>query len=240
MAFQPSNEIEHMLMEAATKPEVREAFQRALLDADLYAATPEASAEAGTRTLSQGERVSLLNVQGPDGAPVAAIFTAQERIAEVFGMGGGFIAMRGDVLLEMVASSGVWLNPGFPYSVHWKPEELGALLGKPIPRTVKKDTKIVLGTPAEPPTKLIESLQAALGHDDRIAEAWFALAHWPEEGKSSWYLDVRTDLDGAVVQSLLAQIFKQADYAGRPLDMVVNKPSHQQGAGIRIAPLQVH
>jgi len=240
VAFQPHNEIEQMLMEAATKPEAREAFERALLEADLYAATPEASVEVGTRTLSQGERVGLLNVQGPDGAPVAAVFTAQERIVEVFGMGVGFIAMKGDVLLDIVASSGAWLNPGFPYSVHWKPEELGAVLGKPMPRTVKKDTQIMLGTPAEPPIKLIESLQAVLGHDSRIAEAWFALAHWPEDGKSSWYLDVRTDLDGAVVQSLLAQTFKQADYAGRPLDMVVNKPGHQQGAGIRIAPLHIH
>jgi hypothetical protein len=227
-------------MEAATKPEARNAFQRALLEADLYAATPDVSPSVGARTVSQDERISLLNVQGPDGSAVAGIFTAQDRLAEVFGMGVGFIAMKGNVLLESVSESGAWLNPGFPYSVHWKPDELVAVLGKPVARTLKTATQIMLGSPAEPPTNLIESLKAVLGHDRRIAEAWFALAHWPDDGKSSWYLDVRTDLDSGVVRSLLADTFKHADYAGRPLDLIVNKPDGQQGTGIRVAPLLVN
>ena len=239
VAFTAHNEIEELLTEAAVKPEARVTFQRALLEADLFAATPQAPAQSDVR-LSSGESVQLLNVQGPDGPPVAAIFTAQERIVEVFGMGVGYVGIRGETLLEMVAGTGAWLNPGFPYSVHWKPGELAALLGKAVPHVVEKDTKIMLGVPAEPPTALIESLKAILGKDRRIAEAWFALAHWPEDGKSSWHLDVRTNVDGSAVQAMLAETFKRADYAGRPLDMVVNKPGGSPGTGIRIAPLQTH
>ncbi|HEV7290127.1 SseB family protein [Sphingomonas sp.] len=136
VAFQPHNDIEQALMDAAVNPDARAAFHRALLDADLYAATPEAPAFAENRIAQEGERLSLLNVQGPDGAPVAAIFTAQERIVEVFGMDVGFVAIRGEELLSLVANQGAWLNPGFPYSVYWTPSELSAVLGKGMQRTI--------------------------------------------------------------------------------------------------------
>lgn len=240
VAFQPHNEIERLLMDAATNADARAAFQGALLDADLYAATPEAPELPGARTVGEGEHLSLLNVRAPDGNPVAAIFTAQARIVEVFGAGAGFVAIRGEELLSLVAGQGAWLNPGLPYSVYWTPQDLSAVLGKGQQRTIEQETQVMLGVPAEPPTELIAALQAILGKDDRIAEAWLALAHWPEEESSSWYLDVRTDLDGSVVRDLLAETFRHADYAGRPLDMVVNRPGASEGTGIRVAPTQTH
>jgi len=200
-----------MLMDAATNADTRMDFQRALLDVELYAATPDVPEAAGERTVSRGEHISLLNVQSPDGIPVAAIFTAQERIVEVFGMGTGFVAIRGEELLSIVAGQGAWLNPGFPYSVHWTADQLSVLLGKPVPHTIQKDTQIMLGVPADPPTALIAQLRSALVTDRRIVEAWLALAHWPEEGKSSWYLDIRTDLDADEVRDLLAETFRNAD-----------------------------
>ena len=240
VAFQPHNEIEQLLMDAATNADTRTTFQRALLEAELYAATPDAPEVVGERTVSRGEHISLLNVQSPDGKPVAAIFTAQERIVEVFGMGTGFVAIRGEELLSIVANQGAWLNPGFPYSVYWTPDQLSALLGKPVQHKLQKDTQIMLGVPADPPTALIAQLRAALSRDNRIVEAWLALGHWPEEGNSSWYLDIRTELDGDEVRNLLAETFRNADYAGRALDMVVNKPSEKEGIGIRLIPMQTH
>jgi hypothetical protein len=240
IAFQPHNEIERLLMDAAINADARATFQQALLKVELYAATPDAPETADVRTVGQGESISLLNVQSPEGKPVAALFTAQERIVEVFGMKAGFVAIRGEVLLSMVASQGAWLNPGFPYSVHWTPDQLNAILGKPVQHTVKKDTRIMLGSPADQPTRLIADLKGALASDNRIVEAWLALAHWPEDGKSTWYLDVRTDVTRDEVQNLLAETFKRTDYAGLPLDMVVNRPNEREGAGIRLFPIQTH
>ena len=240
VAFHPHNEIERLLIDAATNADARMVFQRALLEAELYAATPDAPEVVGERTVSSGENISLLNVQSPDGIPVAAIFTAQERIVEVFGMGTGFVAIRGEELLSIVAGQGAWLNPGFSYSVHWTADQLSALLGKPVPRTLQRDTQIMLGAPADPPTSLIAQLRSSLARDSRIAEAWLALAHWPEEEKSSWYLDIRTNLDADEVRNLLAETFRNADYAGRPLDMVVNRQSEKEGIGIRLVPMQTH
>lgn len=227
-------------MNAAVDADARASFQKALLKAELCAATPSEPEVSGVRHLGEGEGISLLNVQGPDGKPVVALFTSQERIVEVFGMHIGFIAMRGEDLLSMVASQGAWLNPGFPYSVYWDHNELHAILGAPVKHTVKKDTRIMLGSPAEQPTKLIADLRVALTSDNRVVEAWLALAHWPEDDRSTWYLDVRTDIAVEEVQNLLAETFKRTDYAGLPLDMVVNGPNESEGIGVRLVPVQTH
>lgn len=240
IAFQPHNEIEQLLIDAADNADEREAFQQALLETELYAATPDAPETVDTRTVGQGESISLLTVQSPNGQPVTALFTAQERIVEVFGLGAGFVAIRGETLLSMVASQGAWLNPGFPYSVHWTSDQLKSMLGIPVQRTLEKSTAIMLGSPTKQPTKLIADLREALTSDSRMVEAWLALAHWPEDGKSTWYLDIRTNVAREEVQKLLAETFKRTDYAGLPLDMVVNRPSEREGTGIRLVPIHTH
>lgn len=239
-AFHPCNGIERLLMDAARNAEAREAFQRALLESELYAATPEAPEVDGHRTLKTGEKMNLLNVQSPDGAPVAAIFTARERAAEVFGPGVGFLGIKGNILFDILADHGAWLNPGLAFGVYWNAQQLAALLGRPVSRTVKKDTKILLGSPAQRPEVLIAGLKAALTGDPAIEGAWLALAHWPEEAKSSWYLDVRTHLPPAQVSERLKALFQSGPFEGRPLDLIVNAPGTGEGTGIRIVPPQIH
>lgn len=240
VTFQPLNELERLLMEAATNVDAREPFERALLQAELYAATPDAPEVNAVHTTVEGEQIELLNVQSPDGASVAAIFTSQERIVEFFDTGVGFIAIRGGQLLAIVARQGAWLNSGLAYSVYWTPDQLAALLGMPEQRTVPENTKILLGSPSVPPDGLIAELKRALGNDSRIVEAWFALAQWPDGDKSSWYLDVRTNLEAEAVHQLFAETFKHADYAGRTLDLVVSKPNGEEGIGIRLVPTLAH
>jgi hypothetical protein len=241
VAFQPHNDIERRLIEAATNPDARAGFQRALLNAQLYAATPTAPAVDGVWTASAGDTVQLLNVEGPEGGQVAAVFTAQERIVEVFGMGAGFVAARGEDLLSMLVPQGAWLNPGFPYSVYWTGDQLSALLGRPVPRVMQRATQVMLGVPQSPPTALVEDLKAALAGDERIVEAWFALAHWPEEDTYSWYLDIRTLLSPEDLQRRLADIFKRGPFDGLPLDMVVKTPNQDQPTfGLRLVPTQTH
>ena len=239
VAFQPHNDIERQLMDAGGNPEARWAFERALLDAELYAATPTAPEAPEMRRAAAGDKLSLLNVTGPDGAEVAAIFTAQERIVEVFGMGVGFVAVRGIDLLTMLAAHGAWLNPGFPFGVHWTSARLSGLLGLAVPRIIQQETQIMLGVPSNPPVALVDALRARLASDDRIVEAWFALAQWPGEGTSSWHLDVRTELPPDDVRRLLAETFRTVQHEGLPLDMVINRPG-SPGIGIRLVPLQTH
>jgi hypothetical protein len=94
----------------------------------------------------------------------------------------------------------------------------------------------MLGTPATPPTGLISQLRDILSARSEVVEAWFAIAHWPENAERSWYLDVRTYLQRTEVTAMLADVLKEAPFDGLPLDMIVRQPDETQGTGLRIAP----
>lgn len=239
-SFSPQNDLERLLMAAATDPSRRTAFQQALLRTDLYAATPEAQGDGEWRTLEADEQISLLHVTGPDGSPVPSIFTSEARIGQVFGPATGYIRMNGETLLGIVAGSGAFLNPGLDYGVHWTAADLAVVLGRPVQRTVEKETQVLLGSPSQRPEALIAELQRVLGSDPRIEQAWLALAQWPDADGGSWYLDVRTGLGADDLNALLADLFTTADFDGRPLDLVVNPPGRDDGVGIRVAPAQTH
>jgi hypothetical protein len=234
--FEAGNELERLLMAAALDPARRVAFQQALLQADLFAGTVDAPAREGWRTTGAGETLRLVSVTGADGAAVPATFTSQARVAEVLGPEARFVQMNGARLLEMLARDGAVLNPGLGYSVQWSAQELAGVLGGPVARTLAAGTDVLLGSPARRPEALIKDLSAVLGADRRIEAAWLALAQWPAAGESAWYLDVRTRLAPDEVNALLAGVFQRADFAGRPLDMVVKAPGGGDGVGIAVAP----
>lgn len=234
------NELEVLLIAASTDPSKRSEFQKVMLKSDLLAATPEAHDDSGWRTLTTSERISLLNVPAPDGVPVAAVFTSQQRIVDAFGAGTGFIQMNGATLLELVAESGAFLNPGSAYGVHWTADHLSAVLGKPTRITIQKDTQIMLGAPKERPEALLAALTRPLSADHRVREAWLALAHWPEEDRWSWYLDVRTAMSGDDVAAMLAEAFQLTSETGLTLDMRVTDENEAEGSGIRLVPTFTH
>jgi hypothetical protein len=239
--FVAQNDLEQLLALAAVDPAKRREFQKMLLEEDLLAATPKPPEDGErSRTVSTGETISLLNVPGPDGRPAAAVFTSQVRIVDAFGPEVGFIEMNGETLLGLVADQGVVLNPGAIYSVHWTPEQMKVVLGKPVSWTVQKETKVMLGAPAEAPEALVSQLRTVLVAEPHIQEAWLALAHWPEQDETSWYLDVRTSLSGDQVNQLLGPAFRTLTLGDRALNMIVNPPGSPAGAGIRLVPEQLN
>jgi hypothetical protein len=238
--FVALNELEVLLIAASTATNKRSEFQKVMLESDLLAATPEARNDSGWRTLKTSERVSLLNVPAPDGVPVAAIFTSEQRIVDAFGAGTGFIQMNGAALLELVAESGAFLNPGSAYGVHWTADQISAVLGKPVRITIEKETQIMLGVPKERPDALLAALTRSLSAESRIREAWLALAHWPDEDRWAWYLDVSTAMSADDVGAMLAEALKLTGETGLMLDMTVTNENAAEGSGIRLVPITTH
>ena len=238
-AFEPRNDLEAALMRAARDPAARPAFNRQLLDAELYVATPEAPATPSERTVGTGETLRLLNVADPQGNPVPAIFTDETRLADIFGAGTGYARLPASALFEMFAQSGAWLNPGLAYGVLWTADDLAHLLGKPARRTITKDTNILLGTPKERPEALIRSIAATIADAPAVQEAWIALAHWPEGG-ASWYLDIRSTADPDAIAALLHETLQSGPHEGMPVDLVVHAPDAGPGHGIRLKPEEFH
>jgi len=238
--FIPQNALEVALIEAATNPARRAAFNELLLDSDLFAATPDAPAVRQSRTIESGENLRLCTAELPGGGQATALFTAEARVAQVFGAGAGFVGIKGQTLLELVRQSDVILNPGLGYGVRWTPADLAALLGKPQIRVVARETKIMLGTPAEIPTGLTAKLAEALNADGRVTEAWLALAHWPDTLESAWYLDIRSASSRDELADMIAAMLRGTDLGGKPMDITILSPDHPPGVGIRLKPYQTH
>lgn len=233
-AFEPVNMVERQLIAAANGGlDQQKAFERFILDETLYAATPEVPAE-DTVSFSQGESLRLLNVPLNDGRHAAAVFTSPQRVAEAFGE-VGYVGIQGRILMEMIRATPAVLNPGQAYGVVWEPESLSAMLGLPVEHVVRKDTQIMLGVPADPPTELIGRLRSAFAAVPGIDAAWLALAAWPETQTESWYLDVRApETERESIRLALPKAIEGADMGGRHLDMVINPAGQTDGVGIAI------
>ena len=239
-AFAPRNALEVALIAATHDPGARDHFQRLLLESDLYVGTPETPTETSERVVDKGETLRILNVAGPEGSSLPAMFTDETRLAEAFGAGSGYARLPAATLFEMFMQSGAILNPGLGYTVMWSADDIAHLLGKPVRRTITKDTKILLGTPAKRPEALIRRLGETIADVPGIQEAWLALAHWPE-GQASWYLDIRgATADPDSVAGLLGEILRDGPFDGLPVDLVINPREAGPGNGIRLKPAELH
>lgn len=231
--FEPLNDLERLLMRAAVEEDQRPAFTRALLDAPLYAVSPDPLPE-GDQVLLAEARVSLAMVPLENGGAATAVFTAPERVGQVYGPEAHALGMRGADLIAMVAERPLLLNPGLSYGVLWGPEDLAMLLGRPVSRTLGVDTQVLLGSPAERPDDLIMRLAEAFQPEPGVAGAWLALAHWPEQNEQAWYLDLRSSLPAERINALLARAVDGADLRGRHLDMRISPPGGEPGVGIPV------
>jgi hypothetical protein len=233
--FEPQNELEQLLVQAATDPSRRRPFTDRLLDSQLLVATPEPPEAPGER-ISEGETIKIVNVQAPDGSHVPAVFTSELRLARWFSEGTGWVGIEGRALFEIISAAGASINPGEAYGVVYSPEDLAQLLGKPERRVLTENTNVLLGSPAEVPNDLIAHLRPALAGDARITAAYLALAHWPDAADTSWYLEIGSDADADELAPAIGAAMENAPFGGKLLDVVVRPPMELSGTGIRLIP----
>ncbi|ATE63244.1 enhanced serine sensitivity protein SseB C-terminal domain-containing protein [Rhizorhabdus dicambivorans] len=230
--FEPQNRLEELLVAAAHDPERRTAFNRALLESTLFAASPDLPASRGMALPLAVDAPRLIQVGSAEGHGLPALFTSQARLFATIGNGLGYFAADGARLLAIAADRGAWLNPGLGYGVQWTPTDIAALLGRPAERRRAEDVQLLVGAPSDPPDALIAALREALAGDPAIARAWLGLAQWPGREELAWYLDVRTTLGRGEIERRLEPVFRDADLAGRALDLVVMPLDGGEGAGI--------
>ena len=130
--FIPQNELENLLWAAATGGADQGArFQAAMLEHDLYAATPKPLMHG---TLDGMEKVDLITVDA-GGVRGIAVFTSLERLADSFPK-AGYVQTNGRALLEVIRHQGVVLNFNQPHAVAWSAEAIGRVLDAAGPRLV--------------------------------------------------------------------------------------------------------
>lgn len=232
--FEPLNDLERLLVRAATEPDQRPAFTKALLEADLFAVTPDGG-PLGSWVAGEGESVSLAAVQLDDGALATAVFSAPERAGQVYGPDAYCIGMKGRDLLGAVAERPVLLNSGLAYGVLWSTEDLAGMLGRPVSRSLGANTPVMLSSPSRRPDALVMALAEAFHPEPGVKAAWLALAHWPDQDEVAWYFDVRSSLPHDRLNALLTRAMEGgALKAGQVLDMTIQPPGGAPGTGIAV------
>ena len=225
-AFEPLNDLERLLMAAASGgDEARAAFEAAAPDAELWvvpAAGATAADELRLRTVAQ------------DGRPATAVFTARERALQSIGPDAGPTAFPGRVLLETIRENPAVLNPGHGYGARWSPEAMARLIGRPSPPPAERYPTQV-ARPADTPPGLVDALTRELGAEPAVKAAWLALARW-SDGEQGFLLDIRAAGE-ASIPVLMNRALSGVTLDAR-LDVVVGSPAEAPGTGLEIVPIR--
>ena len=199
--FEPENDIERMLMRAATEAAERPAFARALMDTRIFlvmvaGGTPIGPPDAdGKITVPAGATLSLPSaVRGEE--RLIPFFTAPSR-AHTWFKGDHIIGP--DLTRDLFArypDAPFVLNPGSDYGKDFTAGEVARMLAgefdQSAPQTIvtQAPEQILLAHPKEIPTDLIEALAREFVSVKSVRGAWLMLAMRDGESEQSWMLGV--------------------------------------------------
>lgn len=222
-AFEPLNDLERLLMAAASGgAEERAAFEAAVPEAPLWV-VPAPGETAGD--------VLRLRTVALDGRAAAAVFTARERALQSIGPDAEPVSYPGRALLETLRENPAVLNPGHGYGVRWSPDAMASLIGRPNPLPADR-APVAVARPADTPPGLVEALTRELGADPAVKAAWLALARW-RDGEEGFLLDLRGAADETAVPVLMNRALADLTLDAR-LDVVLGGPDQPPGVGLEI------
>ena len=179
----PANKLEAVLMKAATEPAYRPEFYNLLLSEELVVITQKTSLPQGNHTLEEDTTINIATLN--DGK--IPVFTSTDRIFDkgVIKEQVPFVAMKGEDLFKMATDATFILNP---YSDHGKellPAEITNLLNGTVLQaehkriTIEKETRVLIGQPANYPHKMVESLKILFATKPVVKAAYLGWIHDP-------------------------------------------------------------
>lgn len=238
----PMNPLEELLYAGLADPAQMGAFERIMLEADLYA-VPEADSpggapgDEGAKVLRPGEQLILRGVVLNDGRNTVTLFTDPRRATEMFGPDTRILAMKGRNLLDMLKDTVILMNPAGGKGLMMEPDQIKAVLEHaPLPYSVRPSGPVELADIPEPnhPIALIGRLTAAF-QDMKVDEAWLARARWSEARMMGWFLDVRTDAPADEIAAMCERAVRGLAFGGEVFDVSVSKPGGEKGVGVKVA-----
>lgn len=211
MAFEPLNDLERALVAATGgDAEAQAAFEQALLEGDLWAASREAPQDDHT--------LALIAARGPDGQGATALFTARERVTEVLGDQVHVASLPGRQMIEMVKANPAVINPGLGYGVRFDSAALNRLVGTPLPANRDREP-FALSDPNAVPPELLAGLTTALTPEKGVLGAWLAEARWADIAEPGLLLDLRLSSAAPPVPLLMQQALDGVDLGSLRLDV---------------------
>ena len=180
MAFDPVNHLERSLMQAAKDPAHRPQFYRDFLAGDLFVVEEGPPRTSGPRTLEEGAKLSLVTFER-EGHRVIPIFSSLPRLGVFIKEEVNYIAMKTPDFLKMTKGATLVLNPGSDYGKEFNAAEIASLLDGSMWRpsdvyVTPKQTKVLIGQPANYPTELVDALRRYFEGTPEVVRAF--LAHY--------------------------------------------------------------
>lgn len=182
MTDDSGNALEAALRRAAAEPGDRPAFYRLLLDSQVYVLGQSESGGEGVHTLQAGGRISIENWTRQDGSPVIPFFSSVEALQRAIAQESRYLGLPARSLFEMTRGATLVLDPKSEFGKEFVPGEIDALLAgganrAPEVRVAAAGTQVLLGQPANQPTRMLQSLIRLLSGRSEVVAAYLALMH---------------------------------------------------------------
>jgi hypothetical protein len=184
MAFTPVNEIERLLIAAATDAAARPAFYRGLGQHELFVITEGRKPEREQRVVADDNTSVQIRMIELDGKLHTPIFTSVERISAVVPKEVGFIAMKGDAVFTMLRGKDLVMNPGAEYGKIFTAQEVESIVNGSVfnPQETPDvgGKEILLGQPKDYPRHITDALRRFFARTRDVKAAYLAHAFIPE------------------------------------------------------------
>jgi hypothetical protein len=237
----PMNPLEELLYTGLADPTQMGAFERIMLEADLYA-VPEADSPGGTpgddgaKVLRPGEQLILRGVVLNDGRNTVTLFTDPARAVQMYGEDTRILAMQGRKLLEMLQDTVILLNPADGKGLMMEPDQIKSVLEHvPVRPLVRPSGRVELHAvePENEPVVMTEALRDAF-QPPMVEAIWVARAVWPDIGQIGWFADVRSHGPADEITALVQRAVRGLKFGTETLDISVTKPGGKDGVGVKV------
>jgi SseB protein N-terminal domain/SseB protein C-terminal domain len=229
--FEPENEIERLLVRAASDPFSRAAFTRALMEAQIFLVLvpdgPVQQQPDGSVKVPEGTKLALPSATRGE-VKLLPFFTSPPRARAWFK--GEFIVVPDKTrdLFIRYSNAPFVLNPASDYGKEFTPGEVVRLLSGrfddgPATEVVQKGEQVLLSNPADVPKKLIAALGRELGALKSVRGAWLMQAMRESQSEPGWMLGVDNmgswqDVQAAIGRALAGGKLLDRELDAMPLD----------------------
>ena len=224
--FEPENEIERLLVRAASEPSARAAFTRALMDAQVFLVlVPDGPIEPQPDGGFKVPEGTTLNLPSATHGKVKLLpfFTSPLR-ARIWFKSEHIVAPdRTRDLFGRYTNAPFVLNPASDYGKEFTPEEVTRLLSGHFDdgaatEVIQKPEQVLLSHPADVPAELIAALGRELGALKSVRGAWLMQAMRAHQSQPSWMLGVDNLGSWQDVQAAIGRALAGGQLLDRALD----------------------
>ncbi len=227
MPFDPVNPLESSLMKAAAEPAHRPQFYRDFTQSDIYIPQPgtDPSELPGEIPIEPGVQLRYGFV-GIENVQYIPIFTSLPRLQTWISTPVRYFRVNALEFIRWTNAAPLALNLGSQFGKTITAAEAASILDGTIwePQgayKVERDTKVLLGQPAEYPTALVERLTRYFQTKPQVTRAWFCLmgtAGPPAESHTLVGVQVRGDYNA--ILSEMSIVLNDVAVPNPPVDMM--------------------